>query len=778
MGIDYTPSFVNYTGQGKFRFWCQSVLPLVYDDSLSYMELLNKMVIYLNNTIQDVAAVETNVDALLNAYNQLQTYVNDYFDNLDVQDEINIKLDGLVEDGTMDKLLEPFVTAQVPGLVETGLPGVVENQIDDVVANQIDDVVGEQIGDVVAEQIPNQVTRWLNDNVTPVGSAVAVDSSLSIKGAAADAKVTGNKLSDLKNATESIYAVVAYKIEINALNKVVPFFVNAGDVITVTAKNGGAITVGEIHLLRADGTDDYWLINNYESRSINIRESFVSAFLSNGTAQSIVIENTGSYLNFQPQIDEIKNEADENASTLTAVKAMVGINEPTYAVTDGKYISPSGNITDGSAFQYSAPIPVVAGQKVSLYAKGYSTNIAMISTVNSSGGDIAPKVISTETALLTYEYTVKTDGYIAISYAKSTEHKLTIYTYRIDNLENSISDLASIESITPSVNEGFIHRDGRIMEGSNFRYSNPIRLENETISFKARGYSNSVSLICTCDQNGGNRINIVNSTNSDVLDLSYKSNGVTYIIISSNVSQPINYTTVKNIAPSAIPYVNLSMFEKFGVIGDSYASGALFYNNTEKDDYAHSWGQIMARNHGTTCTNYSKGGLSTRTWLTDNKGLSLMQASDPEDIYYLALGINDYHSLGTDYLGDISDITSHSSYTEYPDTFYGNYGKIIEQIQAHASHCKMIMFTIAGGGTNATKDAYNDAIIEIANHYELPYIVQDDDAFFMSDFYNKTKVEGHPIAITYSGMADAFERLLINCIRNNVAYFRNTFCYD
>lgn len=204
MSVDYTPSFVNYTGQGKFRFWCQSVLPLVYDDSLSYMELLNKMVIYLNKTIQDVAAVETNVDSLLAAYNQLQKYVNDYFDNLDVQDEINVKLNGLVEDGTMSELIQPFIDAGLPGLVETNLPGVVENQIPGVVAEQLDDVVEEQIGAVVAEQIPNQVTNWLGENVTPVGSAVIVDATLTIEGAAADAKAVGDSLDELKDSITSV----------------------------------------------------------------------------------------------------------------------------------------------------------------------------------------------------------------------------------------------------------------------------------------------------------------------------------------------------------------------------------------------------------------------------------------------------------------------------------------------------------------------------------------------------------------------------------------------
>lgn len=48
-------------------------------------------------------------------------------------------------------------------------------------------------------KIPSIVTQWLTDNVDPVGSAVVVDESLSISGAAADAKITGDEISDLKS---------------------------------------------------------------------------------------------------------------------------------------------------------------------------------------------------------------------------------------------------------------------------------------------------------------------------------------------------------------------------------------------------------------------------------------------------------------------------------------------------------------------------------------------------------------------------------------------------
>lgn len=42
----------------RLRFWCQKVLPLVYDESLSYYELLCKILKHLSETQEDVSALE------------------------------------------------------------------------------------------------------------------------------------------------------------------------------------------------------------------------------------------------------------------------------------------------------------------------------------------------------------------------------------------------------------------------------------------------------------------------------------------------------------------------------------------------------------------------------------------------------------------------------------------------------------------------------------------------------------------------------------------------
>lgn len=88
-----------------FRVWCQKVLPLVYGDELSYYELLCNVVDYLNTTMENVDIMEGDFVKLHAAFVQLQKYVNTYFSSLDVQQEINNKLDALVEDGTMSSLV-------------------------------------------------------------------------------------------------------------------------------------------------------------------------------------------------------------------------------------------------------------------------------------------------------------------------------------------------------------------------------------------------------------------------------------------------------------------------------------------------------------------------------------------------------------------------------------------------------------------------------------------------------------------------------------------------
>ena len=86
-----------------FRFWCQKVLPLVYDNSLSYYEVLCKVVHYINKLIDDDKVMADEIDDLRAELKVVQDWINN-FDTTELEQMIeNLLLKmiivGLTDDG-------------------------------------------------------------------------------------------------------------------------------------------------------------------------------------------------------------------------------------------------------------------------------------------------------------------------------------------------------------------------------------------------------------------------------------------------------------------------------------------------------------------------------------------------------------------------------------------------------------------------------------------------------------------------------------------------------
>ena len=71
-------------------------------DALTNYEVLCKVVDYLNTTVD-------NINLLSDDFTELYNYVHGYFDNLDVQEEINKKLDEMTESGQLTNLIKSYV---------------------------------------------------------------------------------------------------------------------------------------------------------------------------------------------------------------------------------------------------------------------------------------------------------------------------------------------------------------------------------------------------------------------------------------------------------------------------------------------------------------------------------------------------------------------------------------------------------------------------------------------------------------------------------------------
>ena len=142
-------------------------LDFVLDQTIQMKELgerLDQTVTDLVSQVEDFEnAVTDQVDGLSQDFTNLSTFVDNYFDNLDVQTEINVKLDQMAQDG--------------------------------------------DLGDIIlaTDAIPTAVSDWLEDNITP--TTPAIDATLTIQGAAADAKAAGDKITiNTKKADEDLTA--------------------------------------------------------------------------------------------------------------------------------------------------------------------------------------------------------------------------------------------------------------------------------------------------------------------------------------------------------------------------------------------------------------------------------------------------------------------------------------------------------------------------------------------------------------------------------------------
>lgn len=88
-----------------FYRWCQKVLPLVYDESLSYYELLCKVLAHLNMAIEDI--------------NELKQIVAG---GVDVEKLVEEAVDKMVIDGTMDEIVARAVGTFANGVTYTSYP--------------------------------------------------------------------------------------------------------------------------------------------------------------------------------------------------------------------------------------------------------------------------------------------------------------------------------------------------------------------------------------------------------------------------------------------------------------------------------------------------------------------------------------------------------------------------------------------------------------------------------------------------------------------------------
>ena len=108
--------------QGIINKFCYTIgmIPTSYKISLTYEEQIIAIGEYLEKTVYP--AINKNAEALAELqelFQDLKDYVDNYFDNIDVQDEINNKLDAMAESGQLQEIIASYINMNAVLTVDT-----------------------------------------------------------------------------------------------------------------------------------------------------------------------------------------------------------------------------------------------------------------------------------------------------------------------------------------------------------------------------------------------------------------------------------------------------------------------------------------------------------------------------------------------------------------------------------------------------------------------------------------------------------------------------------
>ena len=103
-------------------FLCNNSFPFIEEDfdSLTNYQLLSKIVGYIQSqiipTIDETTEAQNNLST---KFIELKNYVDNYFDNLDVQEEINTKLDEMASDGSLENIINQEIFGNINQKIST-----------------------------------------------------------------------------------------------------------------------------------------------------------------------------------------------------------------------------------------------------------------------------------------------------------------------------------------------------------------------------------------------------------------------------------------------------------------------------------------------------------------------------------------------------------------------------------------------------------------------------------------------------------------------------------
>ena len=390
-----------------FQYYVMTSFPYIEADfdALTNYELFCKVTDYLNQVITSQNSVIDNFNEIYAAWLTIKAYIDNYFDNLDVQDEINNKLDEMASDGTLIDLMSPY--------------------------------------------IPTAVSTWLTAHVTP--TTPAVDNTLSISGAAADAKVTG----DSRFAYRGDFSTLQYTAISSC--KLIGFYRFAtADIANITDMPSGITTGGIVLIYPNTSTSRFQIVISGGAQYFRYNADNVAGTFKRMPATDTTLTVSGMSADAAAVRSDMFNyRGDFSTLQYTAISQCKNIGFYRFATAD------ISSITD-------MPSAITSGGIVLVYPNSATTRFQIVTSAEASFFRYnADNVAGTFTRMPVTDLTLSNLGMPADSYSVDLRAMLNreniIAQYGQTDLNNCTSagfynwyqsDISSLSNLPPNTYTG------------------------------------------------------------------------------------------------------------------------------------------------------------------------------------------------------------------------------------------------------------------------------------------------------------------------------------
>lgn len=377
---------------------------------------------------------------------------------------------------------------------------------------------------------------------------------------------------------------------VEAIDVWVEGFDNLADAVSHFATDAMIEAINTVLSGKANTSDVNTAVTNLQGQ---IDQIVISASAEAVVAPEVAAARVGadsiSYQTLKARLDAENTTLKDD---LSDIGESAGVEKNNFTPIVGKVIMATKTIADDPSFNISDPISVESGNQVVLIATGYSTSISMIASCDENGNILSVLKQSVDSTEREYTYNVVSNGYIRISYKNNKKCSLTVYrnitNSKLDNrisalenntevpnartgndgtsyntlkerldsenttLNNELKQLGIYSGVernnfTPVVGK-VIMTNGTIADDSSFNISEPIPIKKgEEVSLIATGYSTSVCMIASCDENGDILSLLRPSIDSTEREYTYTSTFDGYIRISYKNNKRCLLTIIRNI---------------------------------------------------------------------------------------------------------------------------------------------------------------------------------------------------------------------------------------